>query len=67
MLEGYKTYILVGLLIITGVLHSQGFISNELAVTIYGLLGPLLGITIRHGMKKDNEKLGKELERKLKK
>lgn len=60
--EGYKTYILVGFLMLTGVLHSQGYIAGELAITLYGVLGPLLGVTIRSGMKADNAKLEKKVE-----
>ena len=61
-LEGYQTYILVAILIGIGILHFQfHIISNELAVLLYGILGPALAYTIRHGMKMDADKVKEEV------
>ena len=55
-LEGSKTYIIVGLMVITSVLYTFELIPTEQFVTIIAILSGGAFATIRHGIKKDMEK-----------
>jgi len=55
-LEGYKTYILVALMIITSVLYTLKLIPTEQYIIIMGILGGGSLATLRHGIKKVNGK-----------
>lgn len=61
-LEGYKTYILVVLIIIISTLKTQGIIGLETAGELVAILLSLLAYTIRSGMKTESKKLENKLQ-----
>ena len=66
LVDNYKTYILVILLLIVGVLHSMQFLTNEVAGMLYAILGPLAVATMRHALAKlqaSNEKTQQDVEK----
>lgn len=51
-LDGYKTYIVVGLMILTVVLYSQGYISEEVFNLLDTLFLAFMGFSLRDAIKK---------------
>lgn len=60
-MEGYKTYIVAGLLILAGVLFSFGLLTSEVFQAILGLLLGTGMITLRSGVKSDTAKAVEEV------
>jgi len=64
-LDGKKTYICIGLLLVLFVLDSGGLIPPDFQKyksELYGLLFAGAGVSLRLGMKSDTEKVKKEIE-----
>lgn len=51
-LDGYKTYIVVALMIITVVLHQMGYISDELFNMLDTIFLALMGFSLRDAIRK---------------
>ena len=56
MSTGYNTYIIAAVVIVLGVMKSQGWIDNETLATVLTILGGAGLITLRAGVKKDTDK-----------
>lgn len=52
-LNGKKTYIIAILIGIVAVVENLGFISPEVALTLYGILGSGGLATLRHGVQRN--------------
>lgn len=52
ILDGYKTYIIVVLLIIIGIIRNYGIIDDEAVLMAYGILGPLSIAAVRDAINK---------------
>jgi hypothetical protein len=67
ILSGYKTYALVGIVIVVNILHFKfHVISDDVAVPLYGVLLPLIVAALRDGMRTENERLKEEIEKGIK-
>lgn len=51
-LDGYKTYIVVTLMILTVILHSMGYISDEVFNMLDTIFLALMGFSLRDAIKK---------------